>query len=123
MPGQGIEPRPAACQADVTTATLPRLSETNTHEHHKITKDTHRHLVKEKNYTIEIKITKDSVKVLARGDIWLKRKISEAIEIKIGQPVMNREITIIHSPTPQGYELPPSTTNFCCHVIVVNAIT
>ena len=41
------------------------------------------------------KITKDSVKVLAREDIWLKRKVREAIEIKIGQPAMNRD---------QGYE-------------------
>ena len=44
------------------------------------------------------KITKDSVKVLAREDVWLKRKVREAIEIKIGQPAMNRD---------QGYELPP----------------
>ena len=44
------------------------------------------------------KITKDSVKVLAREDIWLKRKVREAIEIKIGQPAMNRD---------HGYELPP----------------
>ena len=43
------------------------------------------------------KITKDSVKVLAREDVWLKRKVREAIEIKIGQPAMNRD---------QGYELP-----------------
>ena len=60
------------------------------------------------------KITKDSVKVLARGDIWLKRKVREAINIKLGQPAMNRD---------QGYELPPSTMNFCCHVIIVKAIT
>ena len=60
------------------------------------------------------KITKDSVKVLAREDVWLKRKVREAIEIKIGQPAMKRY---------QGYELPPSTMNFCCHVIVVKAIT
>ena len=60
------------------------------------------------------KITKDCVKVLAREDVWLKRKVREAIEIKIGQPAMNRD---------QGYELPPSTMNFCCHVIVVKAIT
>ena len=60
------------------------------------------------------KITKDSVKGLAREDIWLKRKVREAIKIKIGQPAMNRD---------QGYELPPSTMNFCCHVIVVKAIT
>ena len=59
-------------------------------------------------------ITKDSVKVLAREDIWLKRKVREAIEIKIGQPAMNRD---------QGYELPQSTMNSCCHVIVVKAIT
>ena len=59
-------------------------------------------------------ITKDSVKVLARDDIWLKRKVREAIKIKIGQPAMNRD---------QGYELPPSTMNFCCHVIVGKAIT
>ncbi len=44
------------------------------------------------------KITKDTVKVLAREDIWLKRKVREAIKIKIGQPAMNRD---------QGYELPP----------------
>ena len=43
------------------------------------------------------KITKDSVRVLAREDIWLKRKVREAIKIKIGQPAMNRD---------QGYELP-----------------
>ena len=43
-------------------------------------------------------ITKDSVRVLAREDGWLKRKVREAIEIKIGQPAMNRD---------QGYELPP----------------
>ena len=44
------------------------------------------------------KISKDCVKVLAREDVWLKRKVREAIEIKIGQPAMNRD---------QGYELPP----------------
>ena len=44
------------------------------------------------------KITKDSVKVLAREDVSLKRKVREAIKIKIGQPAMNRD---------QGYELPP----------------
>ena len=44
------------------------------------------------------KITKDSVKVLAREDVWLKRKVREAIEIKIAQPAMNHD---------QGYELPP----------------
>ena len=43
-------------------------------------------------------ITKDSVRVLAREDGWFKRKVREAIEIKIGQPAMNRD---------QGYELPP----------------
>ena len=43
------------------------------------------------------KITKNSVIVLAREDCWLKRKVREAIEIKIGQPAMNRD---------QGYELP-----------------
>ena len=59
-------------------------------------------------------ITKDSVRVLAREDGWLKRKVREAIEIKIGQPAMNRD---------QGYELPPSTMNFCCHVIVVKTVT
>ena len=48
------------------------------------------------------KISKDCVKVLAREDVWLKRKVREAIEIKIGQPAMNRD---------QGYELPPSTMN------------
>ena len=42
------------------------------------------------------KITKDIVQVLAREDIWLKRKVREAIKIKIGQPAMNRD---------QGYEL------------------
>ena len=42
------------------------------------------------------KITKDSVKQLAREDVWLKRKVREAI--KIGQPAMNRD---------PGYELPP----------------
>ena len=64
--------------------------------------------------TMDVQGPDDSVKVLAREDIWLKRKVREAIEIKIGQPVMNRY---------QGYELPPSTINFCCHVIVVKAIT
>ena len=44
------------------------------------------------------KITKVSVKVLAREDIWLKRKVREAIKIEIGQPAMNRD---------QGYELLP----------------
>ena len=44
------------------------------------------------------RITKDSVRVLAREDSWLKRKVREAIEIKIVQPAMNRD---------QGYELPP----------------
>ena len=39
----------------------------------------------------------DSVKVLAREDVWLKRKVREAIEIKIGQPAMNGD---------QGHELP-----------------
>ena len=43
-------------------------------------------------------ITKDSVGLLAREDVWLKRKVREAIKIKIGQPAMNRD---------QGYELPP----------------
>ena len=33
---------------------------------------------------------------MPREDGWLKRKVREAIEIKIGQPAMN-----------QGYELPP----------------
>ena len=60
-----------------------------------------------------LKITKDRVTVLAREDIWLKRKVREAIEIKIRQPAMNRD---------QGYELPPSTMNYCCHVIVVKAV-
>ena len=41
---------------------------------------------------------RSSVRVLAREDGWLKRKVREAIEIKIGQPAMNRD---------QGYELPP----------------
>ena len=48
------------------------------------------------------KITKDSVKVLAREDVWVKRKVREAIKIKIVQPAMNHD---------QGYELPPSTMN------------
>ena len=55
-------------------------------------------------------MTKDSVKVLAREDIWLKRKVREAITIKIGQ-------------TARGTSFLPSTMNFCCHVIVVKAIT
>ena len=59
-------------------------------------------------------ITKDSVRLLAREDIWLKRKVREAIKIKVGQPVMNRD---------QGYELLPSTMNYCYHVIVVKAVT
>ena len=54
------------------------------------------------------KITKDSVTVLAREDVWLKRKVREVIEIKIGQPAMNRD---------QGHELLSSAMNFCCHVI------
>ena len=37
------------------------------------------------------KITKDSVRVLAREDIWLKRKLREAIIIKVVQPAMNRD--------------------------------
>ena len=49
------------------------------------------------------KITKDSIKVLAREDIWLKRKVREAIKIEIGQPAMNRD---------EGYELPPSIMRF-----------
>ena len=57
---------------------------------------------------------KDSVRVLAREDIWLQRKVREAIEIKIRQPAMYRD---------QGYELPPTTTNYCRHVIVVKAVT
>ena len=36
-------------------------------------------------------ITKDSLKVLAGEDIWLKGKVREAIEIKIGQPAVNRD--------------------------------
>ena len=55
-----------------------------------------------------------SVRVLAREDSWLKRNVREAIEIKIGQPAMNRD---------QGYELSPSTMNFCCHVIAAKTIT
>ena len=43
------------------------------------------------------KITQDSVRVLAREDIWFKRKVREAIKIKIGQPATNSD---------QGYELP-----------------
>ena len=41
-------------------------------------------------------ITKESVIVLATEYIWLKRNVREAIEIKIGQPAMNRD---------HGYEL------------------
>ena len=41
--------------------------------------------------------TMDSVNVLAREDIWLKRKVREAMEIKIGQPARNRDYS---------YELP-----------------
>ena len=37
------------------------------------------------------KITEDSVKVIAREDVWAKRKMREAIEIKIGQPAMNHD--------------------------------
>ncbi len=44
----------------------------------------------------------------------VKRKVREAIEIRTGQPAMNHD---------QGYELHPSTMNYCCHVIVVKAIT
>ena len=39
------------------------------------------------------KITQDSVKVLAREDIWLKRKVREAIKIKI-------VLTTGHEPRP-----------------------
>ena len=53
------------------------------------------------------KITKDSVKVLAREGIWLKRKVREAIEINVRKPAMNRV---------QWYEIPRSTSNCCCHV-------
>ncbi len=42
-------------------------------------------------------ITKDIVRVLDTEEIWLKRKVREASEIKIGQPAMNRD---------QEYELP-----------------
>ena len=45
---------------------------------------------------------------------WLKRKVREAIKIKIRQLAMNRD---------QGYEFHPSTMNFCCHVIIVKAVT
>ena len=37
------------------------------------------------------KIAKDRVRLLTRIYIWLKRKVREVIEIKIGQPAMNRE--------------------------------
>ena len=57
---------------------LTAVGEHCTHEHHTI--------------------TKDSVRILAREDGWLKRKVREAIKIKIVQPAMNRD---------QGYELPP----------------
>ena len=41
------------------------------------------------------KITKDSVKMLAREDVWfIKRKVREAIKIKIGQPAMNRDTEV-----------------------------
>ena len=73
---------------------LTAVAEHSAHEHHKI--------------------TKDSVRVLDREDGWLKRKLREAIKIKIGQPAMNCD---------RGYELPPSTMNFCCHVIVIKAVT
>ena len=56
----------------------------------------------------QYKITKDSVTVLAREDVWLKRKVRQVIEIKIGQPAMNRD---------QGHELLSSPMNFCCHGI------
>ena len=61
-----------------TGRTLTAVGEHSPHEHHKI--------------------TKDSVRILVREDIWLKRKVREAIRNKIGQPAMNRD---------QGYELPP----------------
>ena len=60
------------------------------------------------------KITKDSVKVLAREDVWFKRKVREAIKIKIGQPAMKRD---------EGDKLPPSTMNYCCHAIIVKVVT
>ena len=56
---------------------LTAVGEHCTHEHHKI--------------------TKDIVRVLAREDNWLKRKVREAIETKIVQPAMNCD---------QGYEFP-----------------
>ena len=37
--------------------------------------------------------------LLAREDVWLKRKVREAIKIKIGQTAMNRN---------QGYKLSPN---------------
>ena len=44
------------------------------------------------------RITKDSLRILAGEETGLKRKVREAIKIKIGQPAMNCD---------QGYELPP----------------
>ena len=45
------------------------------------------------------KITKDSVRVLAREDIWLKGKVREASKIKIRQPAITRD---------QGVRAPPA---------------
>ena len=43
-------------------------------------------------------ITKDSVRVLDREEIRLKRKVREASEIKIGQAAMNRDQGYLSSP-------------------------
>ena len=46
--------------------------------------------------------------MLVGDDIWFKRNVREAIEIKIEEPVRNRD---------QGCRLPQSMTNYSCHVL------
>ena len=57
-------------------------------------------------------ITKDSVRVLDREEIRLKRKVREASEIKIEQAAMNRD---------QGYKLPDLRLTIAV-VIIVKAV-
>ena len=57
-------------------------------------------------------ITKDSVRVLDREEMRLKRKVREASEIKIGQAAMNRD---------QGYKLPDLRLTTVV-VIIVKAV-
>ena len=57
-------------------------------------------------------LTKDSVRVLDREEIRLKRKVREASEIRIGQAAMNRD---------QGYKLPDLRLTIAV-VIIVKAV-